>query len=570
NLEDTLAAQGGSLPENQVIDIARALCDVFTYLHGFHPPIIYRDMKPGNVILTPEGRVTLIDFGIARIFTPHGKATLIGTPGFAPPEQYAGSVDERSDLYGLAATLHYLLTSRDPEKNPPFSFPPVHSLKPDALPFLAQAIDRALAYKPVDRPVSAEAFKEMFLYGRGLDTLYDPASAPKSATRPLELVAAIPAAEVDEPPRRKRHWGRKIAALLFLSLLAGSAYGLYTNPALIGPNLLARVGEQIPWQKIEAVLPEWGQVRLREFVANLPWEREKRLQTLRADPVEVASLKILNTSRDGTPLPEQKDSYTAEEVQYLTWEAVLKNRLEKVEGTTYRLEGRFFDPEGGLAGKSEVGRFVRPEEAQLELRGITLLEGLKERAKGDYQFELYLGDKKLAAQTIRIEAAPTVVAKAEKPAEEVKVSDAPPPITAPPPSPTVAEMAEERKRMAEEGKRLALIQERSKNPLELVTVRFFNTNKEGTRLSPRADSFSASQLRFVTWTAQFRNRLHSLVPAYHRIEATYYAPNGQPLGTVQDAKEVAANNKEAAFTGRIGNSSGGAFTPGTYRVEFYL
>ena len=568
NLEEELAAQGGSLPESRVMEIARQLCDVLSYLHSFHPPIIYRDMKPGNVILTPEGRAVLIDFGIARIFTPQGKATLIGTPGFAPPEQYTGKVDERSDLYGLAATLHYLLTSRDPEKNPPFSFPSVHILKPAASPFLAQAIDKALAYKVEERPASAEAFKEMFLYGRGLDVPPDPATAAKAATRLLEPVE-MPVVTVDEPqPLRTRRWGRRIAALLLLGLLAASAYGLYTYPELLDSNVLARLGEQVPWQKVEAVLPERGQVWLREFVANLPWEREKRLRALHADPVAVVSLKILNTSRDGTPLPDQKATYTAEEVQYLTWEAVLNNRLAGVEGTTYRLEGRFFDPEGGLAGKSEAGRFVRPEEQQLDLHGITLLDGLKERAKGDYQFELYLGDRKLASQTVRIEAEPTKLAKAEKPLEEVKGAAATPPTRGvmPPPEPAL----EERKRLAEEAKRIALIQERSKKPLELATVRFLNTAKDGKRLSPPTDSFTASQLRFVAWEAVFRNRLRDLAPAYHRVEATYYAPNGQPLGTVQDGKEVAVESGEVTFTGRIGNSSGGAFMPGTYRVDFYV
>ena len=115
------------------------------------------------------------------------------------------------------------------------------------------------------------------------------------------------------------------------------------------------------------------------------------MRTLRADPLELVSLNLLNTSRDGTPLSEAKESYTVGEVQYLTWEVVLKNKLFEVEGGNHRLEGRFFDPEGGLAGKSAAGRFVRPEEEQLELRGVTLIEGLKERATGDYQLELYLG-----------------------------------------------------------------------------------------------------------------------------------------------------------------------------------
>lgn len=567
NLEDTLAAQGGALPESQVIDIARELCEVFSYLHGFRPPVIYRDMKPGNVILTPEHRVVLIDFGIARIFTPQGKATLIGTPGFAPPEQYTGQVDERSDLYSLAATLHYLLTGRDPEKNPPFSFPLVHTLTPGASPFLAQAIDKALAYKVEERPASAEAFKEMFLYGRGLDVPRNPAAA-KAATQPLEP-PLLPAVVAEEPgPRRQRHWRRKVAALLFLGVMAGSAYALYTHPESFNVNVVARLGEQIPWHKLEALLPESGQARLREFVANLPWEREKRLQALRADPLEVVSLKILNTSRDGTPLPAQKAAYTEGEVQYLTWETVLKNRLAGVEGTTYRLEGRFFDPEGKPAGESKAGRFVRPEEQQLELRGITLLEGLKERAKGDYQLELYLGDEKIASQTVRIEAEAKKIARPEKPAAEAPVA-----AVAPPPGESVLApdpVLAERKRLAAEAKRMALMQERSKKPLELLTVRFLNTTKEGKRLSTVGEGFAASQLRFVAWEAVFRNRLLELAPAYHRIEATYYAPNGQPLGTVQDAKEVGLESKEVTFTGRLGNSSGGAFGPGTYRVDFYV
>ena len=113
-----------------MIDIARQLCDVLAYLHGLVPPIIYRDMKPSNVMLNSNGRVVLVDFGIARLFKAARKGTMIGTLGFAPPEQYQGLVDPRSDIYSLGATLHYVLTGRDPEKFPPFSFPPVRELAP--------------------------------------------------------------------------------------------------------------------------------------------------------------------------------------------------------------------------------------------------------------------------------------------------------------------------------------------------------------------------------------------------------------------------------------------------------
>ena len=580
NLEEVLVEQDGPLPESRVVEIARELCDVLSYLHSFDPPVIYRDMKPGNVIVKPDGHVALIDFGIARIFSPQGKATLIGTPGFAPPEQYAGKVDQRSDIYSLAASLHYMVTGRDPEKHPPFSCPPVLSEKPDVSPFLAQAVDKALAYKIEERPFSAEEFKEMFLYGRGLSATA-PSSSAKAATQPLEpleeVAEAAAEAEVFAPApnlRRKRRWARRIAALLFIGLLASSAYGLYTNPEVLPAafegHALERVGEQIPWQKIEAWLPEPGQVWLREFVADLPWEREKRLRALRADPVELVSLTIFNTSRDGTPVTEPQEKYSVGQVKYLTWEVVLKNRLAGIEGINYQLEGRFFDPEGGLAGKSKAGRYVRPEEEQLEFRGITLLEGLKERAKGDYQLDVYLGDTKLADQKLLIEAEPTLVAKKDTPsAKETRIATAPPAL--PGPSATAIAAAEaERKRRAGDAKRVALIQERSKKPLEIVRVRFINTAKNGKRLSEPSKSFAASKIRFMAWEAEFKNRLHSLTPAYHRVEATYYAPNGQPLGTVQDGKEVKVNSKRTTFTGRIGNASGGAFIPGKYRVDFYV
>jgi hypothetical protein len=588
NLEDEVAAQGGRLPESRVIEIARELCEVLTYLHSFHPPIIYRDMKPGNVILTPAGHAVLIDFGIARIFTPQGKATLIGTPGFAPPEQYAGQVDERSDLYGLAATLHYLLTSRDPEKHPPFSFPPVHTLRPETAPFLAHAIDKALAYKSEDRPQSVAAFKDMFLYGRGVELAREPAFAAKSSTRPLDPLEAPFTTSLGEPeplpaPRRASYWRQAVSVLLFVGLVAGSGYQLAAHPQWLDLNEWARWGEAIPWQGIEAWLPERGQTWLRGFVADLPWEREKRLRALREDPAELVSLKVFNSSRDGTPLAEQKSVYSESEVKYLTWEATLKNRLVGKEGYTYQLEGQFMDPEGGTAGKSEAMRFAGLDEVELSLRGVTLLEGLKERAKGEYRLDLYLGGKKLGSQTLRIEAEPKKIVDASSPtspdgvtsSSESSPSGAALPVAKTPltPVPPAAELAaiEEAKRLAAEEKRQAQLQKAKKNPLSLVTIRFLNTDREGNPLpAPAVSDFELSQVRFVTWEAVFRNNLFNLDSSYHRLEGSFRGPKGQLLGTVEDQKAVGVKTKQVSFSARLGNSGGGAFEPGVHRVDFYL
>lgn len=113
---DKILAEYGSQPEELVIGWAKQLCDALSYLHSQKPPIIYRDMKPANVMLKPEGNIKIIDFGIAREYKEMSLAdtTVLGTKGYAPPEQYSGQTDARSDIYALGMTMHHLLTGIDP------------------------------------------------------------------------------------------------------------------------------------------------------------------------------------------------------------------------------------------------------------------------------------------------------------------------------------------------------------------------------------------------------------------------------------------------------------------------
>lgn len=113
---DKILNEYGAQPEGLVVGWAKQLCDALGYLHQQKPSIIYRDMKPANVMLKPEGNIKIIDFGIAREYKEQNLAdtTVLGTKGYAPPEQYSGQTDPRSDIFALGMTMHHLLTGVDP------------------------------------------------------------------------------------------------------------------------------------------------------------------------------------------------------------------------------------------------------------------------------------------------------------------------------------------------------------------------------------------------------------------------------------------------------------------------
>lgn len=162
-LEEVLKRDGRpGLAEEVVLEWAGELCEVLEYLHSQNPPVIFRDLKPSNIMLEPHGHIKLIDFGISRYFKPGQTRDTwnMGTAGYAPPEQYGqGQTDARSDVYALGATLHYLLTGRDPSMTP-FAFPPLRTLVPNLSANLEAIVAKALALDPNERYQSVKEIAE--------------------------------------------------------------------------------------------------------------------------------------------------------------------------------------------------------------------------------------------------------------------------------------------------------------------------------------------------------------------------------------------------------------------------
>lgn len=198
-------ARDGPLPLPLALDLCLQISDVLDYLHTRKEPIIFRDFKPGNVMLTPQNEVKLVDFGIARIFRQDQSADTkaLGTPGYAAPEQYGkGQSGPRTDLYAFGATMHHALTGRDPTSEP-FHFPPLGQFRQDLPPGLVSLLESCLSLQAAGRPESAFALK------RELEQLLGLSGSASLAGRPTTTrlgepgggtLPLAPAAPAPTPP----------------------------------------------------------------------------------------------------------------------------------------------------------------------------------------------------------------------------------------------------------------------------------------------------------------------------------------------------------------------------------
>ena len=165
SLQDRFETQKRPFEPGELYTWMQQLLDILEYLHSQSPPIVFRDLKPSNIVITSGGRAKLIDFGIARHFCPGKECDTqnLGTPGFSAPEQYGRKqTDPRSDIYSFGATCFFLLTGQNPEQFS-FKFPPAHTFNPLIPPWLTSMLAQSLEVEPAKRYRTVSLLKSQLL-----------------------------------------------------------------------------------------------------------------------------------------------------------------------------------------------------------------------------------------------------------------------------------------------------------------------------------------------------------------------------------------------------------------------
>lgn len=268
----------GNVTEEDAVMVGAAMCDALSYLHTRKPPILHRDIKPGNVKITPDGHIFLVDFGLAKV-VQGTQATTTGaramTPGYSPPEQYGTArTDPRTDIYSLGATLYAALCGVIPEDGlaramDNAQLTPLRKRNPKTSRRLAAAIEKAMAIDPADRYQTADDFKKALLGSKskteqvtGNYTVVPAPDVPEAApannkeveadVRPNQPTGPVLPQPVEEekpfvPPKKRRrsNAGCVLFLLLLILVLLGGG-GVYFFPNILPDTVRSQISFAIP------------------------------------------------------------------------------------------------------------------------------------------------------------------------------------------------------------------------------------------------------------------------------------------------------------------------------------
>jgi formylglycine-generating enzyme required for sulfatase activity len=409
-LEEKLKAAGGRLDESTTTDIALQVLDAIEYLHSRTPPVIYRDLKPSNVIVSPDGRAKLVDFGIARFFQPQATATMVGTQGYAPPEQYKGKVEARSDLYALGATMHFMLTGRDPALEPPFMFPPVQELCPGCNPTLADLVTEALALDLKDRMSSGADFK------RRLTRLKYPTATSIAVPRnPRQAAASAPTVVPLDAP---------LCANCAKPIPGDARFCPYCSadlapaPQLSPPDRAGTAARVIFWAG--SILAVFAVAFAGVYYYQQSQREQQRIAAARENPLVFKQLTLALSTRTGQAIAPPATSFKDTEIannKYLKWSATFDNTLAGVGSGSEKVEARFYDPSGNQVASSDTERMLGENDKSVDFSAVALMPEAAAKTLGQYRVALYAGDQMLAQQNFTIAEDLAAKAKAKAAAE---------------------------------------------------------------------------------------------------------------------------------------------------------
>jgi serine/threonine protein kinase len=420
-IEERLKASPNGLSEATVIEVALQVLEALEYLHSRRRPVVFRDLKPSNIMLSPDGEVKLVDFGIARLFIPQKTATMVGTQGYAAPEQYEGKSEPRTDLYALGATMLHLLTGWDPAIHPPFMFPAIETLRADLNPALAILIGEALALDLDQRIGSATEFRRRLRNlqepgGRG--TRYKGAAAVLARPLTLDIIPAIAEAAPTVPCARCAksipvdsrfcpYCSTDLENLAMRGLTRRPNRGVWPAGLAVGVVLLAAIGFAAVVYSDPSLQSALG---LKPFVDNLPWKRAERLAAARlaaarAHPLSFERLTLALSTGSGQPTAPPATNFKETEItraQYLSWRATFDNGLAGLGSDSERVAARLYDPAGNQIASSEAEQFLSSNVKTIDFSAVVFVPGTAGKTPGQYRIALYRGDEMLGQQQFAV------------------------------------------------------------------------------------------------------------------------------------------------------------------------
>ncbi|MCC7128860.1 MAG: serine/threonine protein kinase, partial [Anaerolineae bacterium] len=362
----SIVRQSGLISVQQAIIWISQVADALEYLHSRDPAVVHRDIKPGNIRITPEGKAMLVDFGLVKVYNPQLKTTMGAravTPGYAPPEQYGqGSTDARSDIYALGATLFAILTGQEPlesvQRMSGVQMSPAHQFNPSVPPAMSGVIERSLRLEPSQRYQHVNEFK----------TALRSISSPV-LVKPVNQAYAVPAmrAPAMEPSLRPPISGPKSQPKSQPRGKTGT--GLYIGiGALVLVCILGGVGIMgliIASQKDTARATSDAQLQatLAERVKTTSTAQSKGTATARAQATQQSLLARLEANSRLVYGPHSGS------LEHDAGTAVIAQDAD-VNLRDFIVEARFFNPYAASEGQFDYGFIVRHETKNVQFRFV--------------------------------------------------------------------------------------------------------------------------------------------------------------------------------------------------------